>query len=49
MKPTVNVVNMQTANMVCTSMKNVDGNAGLKYGGGSSDPAQSRGGWDDED
>ena len=53
MKPTMDVVNMQIANMICASDKsvtNVSG-SGLKYGGeGNGVAAQSRGGdWDDED
>ena len=52
MKPTMNVVNMQIANMICSSDKsvtNVSG-SGLKYGGAGNDVARSRGGdWDDED
>ncbi len=53
MKPTMDVVNMQIANMICGSeVKSVDGNAGLRYGGAgaSNGVARSRGGdWDDED
>ena len=53
MKPTMNVVNMQIANMLCGSeVKSVDGNASLRYGGAGNgnDVARSRGGdWDDED
>ena len=52
MKPTMDVVNMQIANMICASDKsvtNVSG-SGLKYGGAGNDVARSRGGdWDDED
>lgn len=54
MKPTMDVVNMQIANMICASDKsvtNVSG-SGLRYGGAGNgnDVARSRGGdWDDED
>ena len=51
LKPTMNVVNMQIVKMICGSdVTNVGGNANLRYGGGSTTEAQSRGGsWDDED
>ena len=53
MKPTMDVVNMQIANMICASDKSVTNVSGsdLRYGGaGNGVAAQSRGGdWDDED
>lgn len=53
MKPTMDVVNMQIANMICASDKSVTNVTGsdLRYGGaGNGVAAQSRGGdWDDED
>ena len=51
MKPTLNVVFVQAAKMICASeVTGVSGNASFTYGGGGSGAAMSReGDWDDDE
>ena len=48
-KPAMHVVRIQHSGIICTSVTDTDGNAGLNYRGGGSGPARARslGGWDD--
>jgi hypothetical protein len=51
MKPTTSVVNTQNCSIICTSLNNVNNNAGLKYGGKGSGPARAHRQdiWDDDE
>lgn len=50
-QPTQQIVNVEQTEMLCSSLNNVGGNAGIKYGGAApaNSAARSRdgGGWDD--
>jgi len=53
-KPALRAVKIQQTHIICTSLNNVTGNAGLNYGGSGSGPARARSnsgwdGWDDEE
>ena len=48
-KPTITVETSLVQEIICISLNNVDGNAGLDYGGGGSDDARTKeesGSWD---
>jgi len=52
LKPTMQVVTLQHQSIICTSdVRGVDGNAGIRYGGGGRGSARVRGreevDWDD--
>ena len=49
-QPTMNVVKLQHHSIICVSLYNVDGNAGLNYQGGGSGSARARqhSVWDDD-
>ena len=48
-KPTMDVVEYHLTEITCTSVKSVQSESGLKYGGGGNGPARGKSGiWDEE-
>lgn len=42
MKPVVAVYKLQSQGIICTSLNSAEGNADIRYGGGSNEPARAR-------